>query len=304
MKQKLHSDLSTLLTFYHKNRESRPEEFTYKAGLISKPSFFSLNDFRQHLNNPLLKPEWIHIKRDGKSIPTDSSLHSKNVQMRHLHFMDKEIINQEVEKGAALVLEGIDILDPSVNSFCALLDKGLPCGLANSVVFFSQKGNEAYEAHADTNDVIVVQLEGKKSWKLYERRPRSYLGSANLSNEQLGPVKYELTLRPGDALYVRTGIPHQCKTETNYSLHMSFDLLDRTPEPQLITAEANHQYNFACAEAYVSSAEVIDKYIEILKSSKFQDEVITETNNIKNEIAKFRDRVSRASGVRSLSKLK
>lgn len=304
MKQKLHSDLNTLLNFYHQNRENRPAEFTYKAGLISKPGFFSLKDFQQHLNNPLLKPEWIHIKRDGKTIPTDQSMYSKNVQMRLLHFMDKEVINQEVEKGAALVLEGIDILDPSVNAFCSQLDKGLPCGIANSVVFFSQKGNEAYEPHADTNDVIVVQLEGKKTWTLYERRPRSYLASANLSSEQLGPVKYQLTLRSGDALYVRTGVPHHCKTETNYSLHMSFDLLDRTPEPQLITAEANHQYNFACAEAYVSSSEVIDKYIELLKSPKFQDEVIAETKNIRDEIAKFRDRVSRACGVRSLSKLK
>jgi ribosomal protein L16 Arg81 hydroxylase len=158
-------------------------------------------NFQRHLNNPLLKPEWVHIKRNGKTIPTDDALHSKNVQLRHLYFMDKEIINQEIDKGAALVLEGLDILDPSINSFCSTLEKGLPCGMANSVVFFSQKGNEAYEPHADTNDVIVVQLEGRKTWKLYERRQRSYLGSANLSDEQ-GPVKYELTLRPGDALYI------------------------------------------------------------------------------------------------------
>jgi hypothetical protein len=85
---------------------------------------------------------------------------------------------------------------------------------------------------------------------------------------------------------------------------MSFDLLDRTPEPPLITAEANHQYNFACAEAYVPGSEVIEKYIEILRSPKFQAEVEAETVNIKKESGKFRDRVSRASGVRNLSKLK
>jgi hypothetical protein len=304
MKQKLHGDLNTLLNFYRKNREDRPEEFTHKTGLISKPGFFSLSDFQQHLNNPLLKPEWIHIKRNGKSISTDTSLHSKNVQMRHLHFMDKEVINQEIEKGAALVLEGIDILDPGINAFCAMLEKGLPCGMANSVVFFSQKDNEAYEPHADTNDVIVVQLEGRKTWHLYERRQRAYLGAADLSNEQLGPVKYQITLRPGDALYVRTGVPHHCVTDTSYSLHMSFDLLDRTPEPPLFTGEANHQYNFACADAYVPASEVVDKYIEILKSPKFQDEVIKETASIRSKIEKFRETVSRASGVRSLSKLK
>lgn len=304
MNQKLHKDLNILLDFYNKNRESRPEEFTHKTGLISKPSFFTLTDFQQHLNNPMLKPEWVHIKRGGKTIPTDDAMFSKNVQLRHLYFMDKEVINKEITLGAALVLEGIDILDSGINAFCDKLDKGLPCGLANSVVFFSQKGNEAYEPHADSNDVIVIQLEGRKSWKLYEYRQRCYLGSADLTDEQLGPVKYEITLRPGDALYIRAGIPHQCTTDSNYSLHMSFDLLDRTPPPELISAEANHQYNFACAEPYVPGTEIIDRYIEILKSSKFQSEVNEETLKIRNEIAQFRDRASRAAGVKNLSKLK
>ena len=304
MKQKLHKELVPLLDFYKKNRAESPEEFTLKAGLISKPGFFTLMDFQRHLNNPLLKPEWVHIKRGEKDISSDDVLFSKNVQLRHLHFMDKELINQEISKGSALVLEGIDILEPDVNALCAEFDRGLPCGIANSVVFFSQKGNEAYEAHADSNDVVVIQLEGRKTWKLYEYRQRAYFGNDKLTSEQLGPVRHEITLRPGDALYVRAGIPHHCITESNYSLHMAFDLLDRTPEPAAITGEANHLYNFNCAAPYVDGSEVIDKYIELLKSPGFQDDVRKETASIKNKIEILRGRISRASGVRNLSKLK
>ncbi len=77
MKFKLHKDLSTLLDFYNKQRKNPPAEYAYAPGLISKPSFFTLKDLQNHLNNPLLKPEWIHVKTAGRRIPLDSSMLTK-----------------------------------------------------------------------------------------------------------------------------------------------------------------------------------------------------------------------------------
>ncbi|MCZ6579580.1 MAG: hypothetical protein O6932_11120 [Gammaproteobacteria bacterium] len=302
MKFKLHKDLSTLLDFYNKQRKNPPAEFAYGAGLISKPSYFTLKDLQHHLNNPLLKPEWIHIKTAGARIPLEATLKKKNVQMKSLEFMDKDLINQELAKGGAIVLEGLDILDPGINAFCARLDEGMPCGIANCVSFFSQMHNEAYEGHADSDDVLVVQLEGKKIWSLYEPQQRRYFGNENLSDAQLGPVKYEVNMRPGDALYVRAGVPHQCTTPGKYSLHMSFDLLDRTPNVEQITNEANNQYYHACELPYAPGSKVIDKYIELLKSPAFQDALETEAGVLRKEIRQFREHAARASNVRSLSK--
>ncbi|MFV2031141.1 MAG: JmjC domain-containing protein [Gammaproteobacteria bacterium] len=302
MKQKLHKELGVLLEFYNQQRTNPPEEFTCRAGLISKPSFFTLKDFQRHLNNPLLKPEWIHIKTAGQMVPTDAALLSKNIQQRHLYFMDKELINQELNKGAAIVLEGLDILDPSINAFCAKLDEGLPCGIANSVAFFSQQQNEAYEGHADSDDVLVVQLDGRKTWHLFEPQQRRYLGNENLNDEKLGPFKHKITLRPGDALYVRAGVPHRCTTEGDFSLHMSFDLLDRTPNVEQITSEANDLYYHACELPYAPGSKVVDKYIEILKSPDFQAALKDETDDVANIIREYRQKISRASGVRGLSK--
>ena len=118
MKQKLHKELQTLLDFYLKQRQDLPPFFTYKAGVINNPSFFTIADLQRHLNNPLLQPEWVHVKLDGDRVELEKSCFYKTVQNRQLSFIDKEILNREISKGAAVVLEGLDILD--AEEFAAL----------------------------------------------------------------------------------------------------------------------------------------------------------------------------------------
>jgi ribosomal protein L16 Arg81 hydroxylase len=218
--------------------------------------------------------------------------------------MDKSIIERELRKGGALVLEGLDILDPGINAFCAKLEEALPCSMTNSVAFFSQKQNEAYDGHADSDDVLVVQLSGKKTWDIFEPQQRRYLGNDSQADHQLGPVLQQITMGPGDALYVRAGVPHRCHTTADHSLHIAFDLLDRTPNVDQITKEANQKYYYACAQPYVPAGKVVDEYIDLLKSPEFQVSLEKQTRQIRENAARFREQVDSASGVRFLSKFK
>ncbi|MCP4768544.1 MAG: hypothetical protein GY875_20065 [Gammaproteobacteria bacterium] len=302
MKQKLHKELQTLLDFYHKQRQDLPQVFTYKAGVINNPSFFTITDLQRHLNNPLLQPEWVHVKLDGVRVELEKSCFYKTVQNRQLSFIDKEILNNEISKGAAVVLEGLDLLDAGINAFVARLDEALPCVLANAEAFFSQQGNEAYEGHCDADDVLVVQLAGKKTWQLFEPQQRRYAGIQNQSDQQLGPVKQEITMRPGDAIYLRAGVPHRCITSAPYSLHMACDLVDNTPDMAEITAQATKQYAHACELPYAEPANVVDRYVGILKSDQFQAALTEATQFKRQEIANFRQMIGRSSSLRSLNK--
>lgn len=302
MKQKLHKELQALLDFYHKQRANLPEIFSHQSGVINKPSFFTIDDLQRQLNNPLLQPEWVHVKLEGDRVPLEKHCFYKTVQGRKLYFIDKEVLGNEINKGAAVVLEGIDILDPGINEFTARLDDSLPCVLSNSEVFFSQQDNEAYEGHCDADDVLVVQLAGKKTWQLFQPQQRRYANIQELNEQQLGPVMQEIAMRPGDALYVRAGVPHRCITSAPFSLHMSFDLVDNTPTTAEIAAEATKQYNRACELPYESTAKVVDQYVSILKSDEFQAALEEATSYKREEIAKFRRMLGRSSAVRSLSK--
>jgi len=303
MKQKLHRDLQALLEFYQQQVRNPPAEFTHATGVINKPEFFTLADLQRHLNNPLLRPEWVHVKLGGQRVELEKSCFSKMVQARKLEFMDKQALNDAIEKGAAVVLEGIDILDSRINDFVARLDESLPCVLANSVVFLSQEKTEAYDGHCDADDVLVVQLAGKKTWQLFKPQQRRYAGITDQSEQQLGPVQHELVMRPGDALYVRAGVPHRCLTTGPFSLHMSFDLVDQTPTTADISAQAANLYNHACEIPYSPPSNVIERYVSILKSEDFQQALAEATEFKRADIVRFREMLGRSAGVKGLNKL-
>jgi hypothetical protein len=304
MKNKLHKDLDALLKFFLEQRQNPPAEYTYGAGIVPRPDFFTVKDLQTHLNNPLLQPEWLIMMVGGKLLSLEPASLYKRVQKKELKFIDKSYVNHHLAEGAAVVLEGLDILDPRINTLLSRIDDSFPCVMSNCVAFFSQRGNEAYTAHCDTDDVLVLQLEGRKTWQLFEAQQRRYRGAADQSDEQLGPVKQEITMRPGDALYVRAGVPHRCTTPGNYSLHFSIDLGDRTSNIEQITAQADSRYLHATAPVYGPLSQVVDTYVDILQNPEFQAGLQAETDAKRDNIKQFRQQMGRSSGVNYLSKLK
>lgn len=302
MHDDLHPDLKLLLDFFLAQRNEPPHAYTHAAGLVPSPSFFSVRALQQHLNNPLLGADWVTLVARGQRVPLEPACLWKNVQTKKLLFMDKELINDHLSRGAAVVLEGMDILDAALNEFVARLDAAFPCALCTCVAFFSQRDNEAYAGHRDSDDVLVIQVAGEKVWHLFAPQQRAYAGNSPLTRQQMGQQIAEVVMRPGDALYVRAGVPHVCRTPADHSLHVSFDLSDRTPNIEQVTQEANRRYNQDCEDPYVPAAKVVDKYMALLKAPEFQKDLESATQQIRNSAAAFRRRIGKSAAVRALSK--
>ena len=101
-------------------------------------------------------------------------------------------------------------------------------------------------------------------------------------------------MQPGDILFVRAGVPHRCITETPYSLHLSFDLCDRTPNIEQITHAANQFYGEALAPMNATTDQVIDHYINCLKSDRLSKHLIAVNQEMKNQTKRFRRRMGNA----------
>lgn len=301
MDNELHPDLKLLLDFYTQQRSTPPEAFAHSQALMSPPTFFSVEKFQQHLNNPLLTPDWIAVISKGQFVPLEPTHMYKEVQNKQLFFMDKELVDQQVSRGAAVLLEGLDVLDPSINAFAARLDAVLPCALANIVAFFSQRGNEAYRGHSDVDDVLVAQIDGEKRWHLFQRLSRS-ANRGGLTKAQMGRQIAEVVMRPGDALYLRAGVPHICETTGQCSLHVSFDLRDKMPNFKQIAVEANNRFANDQAEEYAQPSAVIQKYVDLLKSEKFQADVNLAIKQLRHDTQAFRRSIGRTSVVHALDR--
>lgn len=287
-----------ILNFLTASRALTQHSFSRKTSLFPATAAFSLQRLGHLLANPLLTPEWLQVSLNGQALDLGSDHLWKYVQHRKLCFTDKAQLNTALAKGASLVLEGVDILDPDVNQLLGEIDDTLPCALSTCEAFFSRRGNEAYGGHRDSDDVLALQISGQKSWRVHAPQQRRYMGNSPLTEQQMGPLVEEFIMSPGDALYVRAGVPHRCSTVSDCSLHLSIDLYDRTPNIEEITQAANQLHNQELAPMYCSPKQVVEHYIRHhLSSPALIDSIEQATTDMKAQCRSFRHRVGQASTI-------
>jgi len=95
--------------------------------------------------------------------------------------------------------------------------------LVGSNVYITPKDSQGLAPHCDDVEIFVMQLEGKKEWKLYKpmvELSRDY--TQDLLQEDIGEPIMEVTLEAGDMLYFPRGVIHQAKTVgDSHSTHIS-----------------------------------------------------------------------------------
>jgi hypothetical protein len=291
-----------VLARFRETRAYPPDTFKHWPGVIERPDFFNIDSLQRHLANPLLPPNWVALVFRGQHIPLEQACAYKIVQTKQLVFMDKRVLDGYLAQGASVVLEGLDVLDPDINAFMAELDAGFPIAFANCVAFFSQRGNEAYRGHFDSDDVLVIHLAGEKRWRLHARQGSRRVNTNDLTPEQMGPQIAEVTMRPGDVLYVRSGVPHICETLASHSLHLSFDLCDRTPTVEYQLQMAIGRYQHATSAPYTPAPDVAAAFAELLGSPEFRGELGQRAEALRAELRAFRNRIGFAGRVSALSR--
>ncbi|XP_078505400.1 ribosomal oxygenase 1 [Lissotriton helveticus] len=100
---------------------------------------------------------------------------------------------------------------------------GSMCG-ANT--YLTPAGTQGFAPHYDDIEAFVIQLEGKKHWRVYEPRKSTELlpqySSTNFSQEEIGEPILDTVLEAGDLLYFPRGFIHQgdCFPDA-HSLHIT-----------------------------------------------------------------------------------
>ena len=261
--------------FYFKEGLVAPPDVTHvhRAGLVRDQRLFTLEHLRRHLNNPLLDLNYLNLFQAGKPVDLGDARAYKTVQRRQIEFVDRRVLQQHFEQGAACVLEGLDILEPDINALAASLDRAHAATFCNATAFFSQHGNEAYRGHLDTDDVLVVHLVGEKRWRLYRRQAPRRVGLTDLGDAQMGPMEAEVVMRPGDVLYLRNFTPHSVQTLSPCSLHMSFDLNDRQPSIERALQLLLGHYDRDSSPRQVPPREDLDKLFELSRSAAYESDL-------------------------------
>lgn len=141
-------------------------------------------------------------------------------------------------------------------------------------MYLTPKNQKALLPHYDTHDVYVLQIHGKKHWKLYDSPVETPLLNSHqpiFKREQLSNPK-EVTLNAGDLMYMPRGLPHEAYTTDECSLHITIgvypaqwlDLL--TKSIQQMAQDSNPQLRKALPVGYLNAESWTPEYLENFKT--------------------------------------
>lgn len=147
---------------------------------------------------------------------------------------DPKRVGEYLRKGATVVLDFIESLTPELASIAATIEI-VTGGPVACNAYCSWQAHPGFGSHFDTMDVYAFHISGTKTWRLYEGRaegaaaiPGFDCGSLPPQQRELakGRVAEEITMRPGDLLYVPRGQYHDALATSEASLHVSFGVTE------------------------------------------------------------------------------
>ena len=100
----------------------------------------------------------------------------------------------------------------------------------NLNAYLTPANSQALTPHFHGEEVLILQVEGVKQWRVYEPLSSPQLQSRKVDNdtalapENLPPLAMDVCLQPGDFLYLPGGWGHEAFTMAYSSLHLSVEV--------------------------------------------------------------------------------
>ncbi|XP_059212427.1 ribosomal oxygenase 1 [Centropristis striata] len=129
------------------------------------------------------------------------------------------------ERGCSLRMLNPQAFSSTVWNVLSILQEQFG-SMAGANVYLTPPGTQGFAPHYDDIEAFVVQLEGKKHWRVYNPRTDDevlpVLSSANFKQAEIGKPILEVVLEAGDLLYFPRGFVHQgdCLPDA-HSLHVT-----------------------------------------------------------------------------------
>lgn len=145
-------------------------------------------------------------------------------------FIDRGAIADFHRGGATIILQQAHQLDPNLGRLCRGLEYVFSCHVQTNL-YLTPPNAQGFKTHYDNHDVLVIQVEGEKAWRLYDKPVDTpYRGEEFHAEEHKpGELRNSFVLKAGDCAYVPRGMMHDASTSGDKpSLHITIGLINRT----------------------------------------------------------------------------
>ncbi len=144
--------------------------------------------------------------------------------------IDRGAVARNFQQGATIVLPQLHQVDPTLAGFTRSIESLLSCHVQTNI-YLTPPDAQGFKTHYDDHDVFVLQVEGSKSWRLYDTPVENpYRGEGfQPGAHEVGEPVQEFVLHAGECAYVPRGLMHDASTHGHdVSLHITVGLIVKT----------------------------------------------------------------------------
>jgi hypothetical protein len=192
----------------------------YRAGdgLDGFADLFGVGDVDHVVAATSLRLPAFRMVKDGETLPPRGYTRAGRVGSKPVDDLaDPGKVYRLFADGATIVLQSLHRYWLPLTRLCRDLELSLSHPVQVNA-YVTPRSSRGLGLHADGHDVFVLQVHGRKRWEVY--RPGAG-GDPRAPGERL----LDVTLKPGDSLYVPLGFPHAVWTEQSASAHLTVGVL-------------------------------------------------------------------------------
>jgi ribosomal protein L16 Arg81 hydroxylase len=172
----------------------------------------------------------LRLARDGKSLPASSYLkHTGSARQRTtIPRLFSGELTKQLRQGATLVLDAVDELSWPLRELAEALEYFFHEHVQINL-YAGWQTARGFDLHFDDHDVFILQVTGRKRWKVYGMTKPYPLAQDRNSIEKpaFDPV-WEDILQDGDLLYIPRGWWHLAEPLAEPTLHLTVGIHNRT----------------------------------------------------------------------------
>ena len=175
-----------------------------------------------------LRTPFIRVAQDGSTLPTRDFTSPGGVGAGIADQVDDSKLSALFADGATLVLQALHRTWPPLIDFTQQLASEL--GHAVQVnAYVTPPQSRGFDDHYDVHDVFVLQISGRKHWRIHEPvhpaplRDQPWTDRREAVAEAADtPPSIDAVLEPGDCLYLPRGYLHAATALGDVSTHLTF----------------------------------------------------------------------------------